>query len=102
MLRLLLLLTFVMLQHTLLELLSFKVPFLKSYQRTLGYVGVNGYRKIAHLGLVLLISDNQFEQNTLQREVNTPGPKCKCSIQKKFSPRQPGEPIRRRCRCACL
>ena len=68
MLGLLLLLTFVMLQHALLQLLSFKIAFLKSDQRAFCNVGVDGHRKVAHLGLVFLISDHQFEQDTLEKE----------------------------------
>ena len=66
MLSFFLLLTFVMLQHALLQLLSFKIAFLKSDQRAFCNVGVDGHRKVAHLGLVFLITNDQFEQNTLQ------------------------------------
>jgi hypothetical protein len=68
MLSLLLLLTFMMLQHALLQFLSFKIAFLKSDQRAFCDVCMNGYRKVTHLGLVLLISDDQFEQDTLEWE----------------------------------
>ena len=68
MLGLLFLLTFVMLQHALLQFLSFKIAFLKSDQRAFCNVGVDGHRKVAHLGLVFLISDHQFEQDTLKKE----------------------------------
>ena len=66
MLRFLLLLTLVMLKHTLLELFPFKIPFFKGNKRALGYVGVNRDRKIAHLGLILLVTHDQLEQNTLR------------------------------------
>ncbi len=61
MLSFFLLLTFVMLKHTLLQLFSFKISFFKGNNTTFGNVGVNWNRKITHLGLVFLITNDQFE-----------------------------------------
>ena len=58
MLSFFLLLTFVMLKHTLLQLLSFNISFFKSNKAALGDVGIDWYRKITHLGLVLLIAND--------------------------------------------
>ena len=70
MLSFFLLLTFVMLKHTLLQLFSFKISFFKGNNTAFGNVGVNWNRKITHLGLVFLITNDQFEQNTLQLKKN--------------------------------
>ncbi len=51
-------LTFVMLKHSLLQLFPLKISFFKSNQGAFGDVGVHRDRKITHLGLVFVISDD--------------------------------------------